>query len=94
MYIQNILLKNFHIKKNRGTILIDLVLLSMQFMLTALAHKYDSTPIREHDKENNNTFFGLEKERYVSVIILSIDKIANEGYAIYRLPVERTAKWK
>ncbi|WP_255262868.1 hypothetical protein [Bacillus wiedmannii] len=74
--------------------LIHVVLLSIQLMLTVRAHRYDPNPIREHNKENSNAFWGLEKEHYVSVILLPIDKAANDGYASYRLPVDRIAKWK
>ncbi|GMR65586.1 hypothetical protein BAC7755_22560 [Bacillus sp. MN7755] len=55
---------------------------------------YNPNPLRGNHKENSNAFFGLEKERYVSVILLPIDIVADEGYASYLLPVDRIAKWK
>ncbi|MBT2575028.1 nitroreductase family protein [Bacillus sp. ISL-51] len=79
---------------NRETILIDGGLVSMQLMLTARAHGYDTNPIGGYDKENIADVFGLEKERYVPVMLLSIGKAADEGYASYRLPVEKIAQWK
>ena len=66
----------------------------MQFMLAARAHMYNPNPIRGHDKEKSNAFFRLEKERYASVLLLSFDIVADEGYASYLLPVDRIAKWK
>lgn len=66
----------------------------MQLMLTARAHGYDTNPIGGYDKENIAEAFGLEKERYVSVMLLSIGKAADEGYASYRLPVAKIAQWK
>lgn len=79
---------------NRETILVDAGLVSMQLMLTARAHGYDTNPIGGYDKENIAEVFGLEKVRYVPVMLLSIGKAADEGYASYRLPVDRIAQWK
>ncbi|KKB72240.1 MULTISPECIES: nitroreductase family protein [Bacillus] len=78
---------------NRETILIDAGLVSMQLMLTARAHGYDTNPIGGYDKEKIAETFGLDKERYVPVMLLSIGKAADEGYASYRLPVETIAQW-
>ncbi|WP_368650174.1 nitroreductase family protein [Bacillus inaquosorum] len=79
---------------NRETILIDGGLVSMQLMLTARAHGYDTNPIGGYDKENIAETFGLDKERYVPVMLLSIGKAADEGYASYRLPIDAIAEWK
>lgn len=79
---------------NRETILIDGGLVSMQLMLTARAHGYDTNPIGGYDKEKIADVFGLEKDRYVPVMLLSIGKAADEGYASYRLPIETIAQWK
>ncbi|RJS54767.1 nitroreductase family protein [Bacillus subtilis] len=79
---------------NRETILIDGGLVSMQLMLTARAHGYDTNPIGGYDKENIAETFGLDKERYVPVMLLSIGKAADEGYSSYRLPIDTIAEWK
>ncbi|MCY9374802.1 MULTISPECIES: nitroreductase family protein [Bacillus] len=79
---------------NRETILIDGGLVSMQLMLTARAHGYDTNAIGGYDKENIAETFGLDKERYVPVMLLSIGKAADEGYASYRLPIDTIAEWK
>ncbi len=50
---------------NRETILIDGGLVSMQLMLTARAHGYDTNPIGGYDKEKIAEVFGMDKERYV-----------------------------
>ncbi len=47
-----------------------------------------------YDKENIAEAFGLEKERYVPGMLLFIGKAAEEGFASYRLPVEKIAQWK
>ncbi|WKW08862.1 nitroreductase family protein [Bacillus velezensis] len=79
---------------NRETILIDGGLVSMQLIVTARAHGYDTNPIGGYDKEKIAEVFGMDKERYVPVMLLSIGKAADEGYASYRLPIETIAQWK
>jgi nitroreductase len=79
---------------NRETILIDGGIVSMQLMLAARAHGYDTNPIGGFDKEVIAETFGWDKERYVPVMLLSIGKAADEGYASYRLPIERITEWK
>ncbi|MFT8319959.1 MAG: nitroreductase family protein [Bacillus sp. (in: firmicutes)] len=79
---------------NRETILIDSGLVSMQLMLAARAHGYDTNPIGGYDKANIAETFGLDKKRYVPVMLLSVGKAADEGYKSYRLPIETIAEWK
>jgi len=79
---------------NRETILIDSGLVAMQLMLTARAHGYDTNPIGGYDKKNIAAAFGLDKKRYVPVMLLSIGKAADEGYKSYRLSVETITEWK
>nr|MDH3175471.1 nitroreductase family protein [Bacillus pumilus] len=79
---------------NRETILIDGGIVSMQLMLAARAHGYDTNPIGGFDKEVIAETFGRDKERYVPVMLLSIGKATDEGYASYRLPIERITEWK
>ncbi len=37
---------------------------------------------------------GLDKERYVPVMLISIGKAADSGYQSVRLPIEKVAEWK
>jgi len=87
-------LKQLPEQVNRETILVDAGLVSMQIMLTACAHGYDTNPMGGYDKENIAEAFGLEKERYVPVMLLSIGKATDQGYPSYRLPIDRIAQWK
>ncbi|MNV98549.1 putative NAD(P)H nitroreductase YodC [compost metagenome] len=66
----------------------------MQLMLTARAHGYDTNPIAGFDKEHIAEAFGLDVERYVPVMLISIGKAAESGYTSVRLPVEKIADWK
>lgn len=78
----------------KDSILIDSGLVSMQLMLVARAHGYDTNPIGGYEKEQIAEAFGLDKERYLPVMLLSIGKAADEGYPSVRLPIEEIATWK
>lgn len=73
--------------------LIDSGLVSMQLMLVARAHGYDTNPMAGYDKERIAEVFGLDKERFQPVMLISIGKAAQEGFRSYRLPVETTTTW-
>ncbi|WP_268625278.1 nitroreductase family protein [Paenibacillus alvei] len=79
---------------NKETVLIDGGLVSMQFMLTARAHGYDTCPIGGFEKDQIAEAFGMDKDRYVPVMLISIGKADGAGYQSVRLPVETIAKWK
>ncbi|MED4129732.1 nitroreductase family protein [Shouchella miscanthi] len=88
------LLSGISDQQNKESILIDGGLVSMQLMLTAKAFGYDTNPIGGFDKENIAEAFGLEKERYVPVMLISIGKANESGYKSYRMPVEQVTEWK
>ncbi|MCK6258504.1 nitroreductase family protein [Fictibacillus sp. KIGAM418] len=79
---------------NKETVLIDGGLVSMNLMLAARAHGYDTCPIGGYEKDKIAEAFGLDKDRYVPVMLISIGKAANTGYPSVRLPVEEVAEWK
>ncbi|MGD6816063.1 nitroreductase family protein [Metabacillus sp. 84] len=74
--------------------LIDSGLVSMQLMLAARAHGYDTNPIGGYEKDQIAEAFGMDKERYYPVMLLSIGKAADQGYQSYRLPTEKITEWK
>ncbi|OEH92083.1 nitroreductase family protein [Bacillus solimangrovi] len=74
--------------------LIDAGLVSMQLMLVARAHGYDTNPIGGYEKEQTAEAFGLDAKRYTPVMLISIGKAAEEGYKSVRLPIETIAEWK
>lgn len=78
----------------RDTVLIDCGLVSMQLMLVARAHGYDTNPIGGYDKEHITEAFGLDAQRYLPVMLISLGKAAESGYESVRLPVEKIADWK
>lgn len=85
---------NMSEQMNRDTALIDSGLVSMQLMLVARAHGYDSNPIGGFERDQIADAFGLDASRYLPVMLISIGKAADEGYVSVRLPVEDIADWK
>ncbi|MCP3792976.1 nitroreductase family protein [Paenibacillus peoriae] len=79
---------------NKETVLIDGGLVSMQLMLVARAHGYDTNAIGGFEKDQIAEAFGLEKDRYVPVMLISMGKGINEGHPSTRLPIDQIAQWK
>ncbi|KAF4325453.1 hypothetical protein G195_000939 [Phytophthora kernoviae 00238/432] len=77
----------------RDVNLIDAGLASMQLMLAARAHGYDTNPIGGYEKDQIAETFGMDKDRYQPVMLISIGKSAKEGHPSYRLPVEKITTW-
>ncbi|MGM7634281.1 nitroreductase family protein [Bacillus sp. Hm123] len=78
----------------KNVVLTDGGLVAMQLMLAARAHGYDTCPIGGFEKDKIAEAFGLDKDRYVPVMLISIGKAANSGYPSVRLPIEKVAQWK
>ena len=78
----------------KDTVMLDAGLVSMQLMLVARAYGYDTNPIGGYEKELIAEAYGLEKNRYIPVMLLTIGKATNEGFQSYRLPVDKTTIWK
>lgn len=73
--------------------MLDSGLVSMQLMLVARAHGYDTNPMAGYDKDRIAEVFHLDKERFQPVMLLSIGKASREGHPSYRLPVETITTW-
>ncbi|MDG4657680.1 nitroreductase family protein [Ectobacillus antri] len=78
----------------KDIVLIDGGLVAMQFMLAARAHGYDTCPIGGFEKDKIAEAFGMDKDRYVPVMLISIGKAEDTGYQSVRLPVDRITEWK
>lgn len=78
----------------REMILIDCGLVSMQLMLSARARGYDTNPIGGYDKSRIAEAFGMEKDRYVPIMLISVGKAAKDPRLTTRLPIHRIAEWK
>lgn len=73
--------------------LIDSGLISMQLMLVARAHGYDTNPMAGYDKDRIAEVFGLDKERFQPVMLISIGKAVKDGHPSYRLPGDTITTW-
>ena len=86
--------KNFTREQMNDVVKIDSSLAAMQLMLSARAHGYDTNPIGGFEADQLAEAFGLEKERYVPVMILSIGKALEEGYNSIRLDAKELTTFK
>ncbi|KAB7672592.1 nitroreductase family protein [Bacillus sp. B1-b2] len=78
----------------KDVIMLDAGLVSMQLMLVARSYGYDTNPIGGYEKDQIAEAFGLDKERYLPIMLITIGKAANKGFQSYRLPVKTTTTWK
>ena len=78
----------------KDIVLVDGGLVSMAIMLMARAHGYDTCPIGGYAKDKIAEAFGMEKDRYVPVMLISIGKMAKEPHNSYRLPIDRVTTFK
>jgi nitroreductase len=81
-------------EQKKEMFLIDAGLVSMQLMLAARAHGYDTNPIGGYEKDQIAEAFDLDKDRFYPVMLISIGKAADQGYPSVRLPVDVIAQWK
>lgn len=86
--------KSFTKAQMNDVVKVDSSLAAMQFMLTARAHGYETNPIGGFEADVLAETFGLDKERYVPVIILSVGKAKESGYTSVRLPAEKITEFK
>ncbi|MEY8732012.1 nitroreductase family protein [Peribacillus frigoritolerans] len=78
----------------KEVVLVDGGLVSMQLMLAARAYGYDTNPIGGYEKDHIAEAFGLDKDRYVPVMLISIGKAADNGHQSVRLPIDKVTQWK
>lgn len=86
--------KNFTRAEMNDVVKIDSSLAAMQLMLVARSHGYDTNLIGGFEADQLAEAFGLEKERYVPVMILSIGKALEEGYNSIRLDAKELTTFK
>ncbi|MGO1357000.1 MAG: nitroreductase family protein [Alkalibacterium gilvum] len=86
--------KNLSQQEMNDVVKIDSSLFAMQFMHVARTHGYDTCPIGGFEADQLADAFGLDKERYVPVLILSIGKSKDEGYQSVRLNAEKLTTFK
>jgi nitroreductase len=86
--------KKYSRSKMNDVVKIDSSLFAMQFMLVARSHGYDTNPIGGFEEDQVADAFGLDAERYVPVLMMSIGKAAAAGHESVRLPAEDLTWWR
>ena len=86
--------QNFTRQQMNDVVKIDASLAAMQFMLVARSHGYETNPIGGFEADQLAESVGLDKERYVPVMILSIGKALEDGYESVRLAPEKITTFK
>ncbi|WP_332237235.1 nitroreductase family protein [Sporolactobacillus sp. KGMB 08714] len=80
-------------QKIRENTLIVGGLVAMQFMLVAKAHGYDTNPIGGFERKEVMETLGIDVERYVPIMFISIGKASKPAHESVRLPIERVVSW-
>ncbi|MFF2911431.1 nitroreductase family protein [Paenibacillus sp. NPDC057934] len=86
--------ENLSDQARRDIVMTDCGLVAMQLMLVARAHGYETNPMGGYEKDLIAEVFGMEKDRYAPVMLVSIGKAADNGFPSMRLPIDRVAEWK
>ena len=86
--------KNFTRAEMNDVVKIDSSLAAMQLMLVARSHGYDTNPIGGFEADQLAAAFGLDPERFVPVMVLSIGKAAEVGYDSVRLAADKFTTFK
>lgn len=72
---------------------IDCGLVTMQLMQAARLFGYDTCALGAYDREAVGKALGMDNERYLSIMLLTIGKALETGNHQYRLPVSDIAKF-
>ncbi|MFV0559464.1 MAG: nitroreductase family protein [Enterococcus sp.] len=86
--------KSFTKEQMSDIVKVDSSLAAMQFMLIARAHGYETNPIGGFEADQLADAFGIDKERYVPVMIVSIGKEVEAGYESVRLDAKEITEFK
>ncbi|QIK70217.1 nitroreductase family protein [Erysipelothrix sp. HDW6C] len=86
--------KGFSRQKMNDVVKIDGSMFAMQLMHVARAHGYDTCPIGGFEEDVIAEALGLDAERYVPVVIVSIGKAVDKGYESVRLPMDTLTTFK
>lgn len=78
----------FSKEQMESVVKIDSSLVAMQLMLVARSYGYETNAIGGFNYQDIAEVLGLDKERYIPVMIIAIGKPAKEARETYRLPAE------
>ncbi|MBW7457080.1 nitroreductase family protein [Paenibacillus sepulcri] len=78
--------------KTKSAFLIDAGLVSMQLMLVAKAHGYDTVPMAGYNAQQLKELFDIP-DRYTDVMLIAVGKALEPAHPTVRLPVEDVTFW-
>lgn len=81
-------------EKMDRVITIDSSLADMQFMLVARSYGYDTNAIGGFEEDQVGQSFGMDSDRYLPIMIISIGKALDQGYPSVRLSAEEVTRFK
>ncbi|MGV3163383.1 nitroreductase family protein [Streptococcus hyovaginalis] len=81
-------------EKMDRVITIDSSLAAMQFMLVARSYGYDTNAIGGFEEDQVGQAFGMDSDRYLPIMIISIGKALDQGYPSVRLSAEEVTTFK
>lgn len=88
------LYNQYRLDEKRESVILDSGLVSMQLMLAAHARGYATNPMSGFNKARIAEVLGLDPDRYVPVLIISIGTAAAEARPPVRLPVSGITEWR
>ncbi len=76
-----------------NSLMMDCGFVCIQLMLSAKACGYDTCPIGGYDRQGFSDAVGMDTERYMPALLISIGKAAEDGKASTRYSVDAVTKW-
>ncbi|NDW19633.1 nitroreductase family protein [Dysgonomonas sp. 216] len=81
-------------EKAKDVIVFDCGMITMQIMLAAKAYGYDTNPIGGYMKKELTEALGLDTNRYIPMILISIGKADEAPHDTIRFSAEEITQWK
>lgn len=85
---------NFTRERILSSVMLDCGFVAMQLMLSAKNYGYDTNPIGGFMKKELSEVLGMDTERYVPALLLSIGKADEEPHDTIRYSVSDITQWK
>jgi len=85
---------SYSTEKAKEVVIFDCGMIAMQIMIAAKAYGYDTNPIGGYMKNELTEALGLDPNRYLPVILISIGKAAEESHDTIRFSANEITQWK
>lgn len=85
---------NYTEDRLKNSIYLDCGLIAMQLMLSAKNYGYDTNPIGAFQRKELTEALGLDGQRYIPILLLSIGKSMEQKKDSVRFSIEEITQWK